>query len=186
MRNVAPDCRSSPERWAQRSPAADALWRAVGCLLEPKLADVVGLSAQGLGALAADVLEQRGAPLPLPYAREQRIARLAAVTAPVVLRRVCEVWDEPMLLLKGPEISARYPHHARTFVDLDLLVANAEDAQRMLLAAGFEEEDDREGIFSGIHHLTPLQLARVTAEGRNPLEAEVARGSCAAPGRSAP
>ncbi len=156
MRDPLPYPGVDPDQQAGASPGAGALWRAVERFLEPNLTDVAGMNAHGLAALAADILERRGRPLPLLYAQAQRVARVAVVTAPAVLARAREAWEGPMLLFKGPELAARYPQHARTFVDLDLLVTDAAAAQNALLAAGFREEDDPEGIFVGIHHLAPL------------------------------
>ncbi len=61
------------------------------------------------------------------------------------------------MLLKGPEVAVRYPGGARTFADIDLLVPNAGATQRALIAAGFVEEDDPEGLYVGIHHLPPVR-----------------------------
>lgn len=151
---------SGPAR-ASTSPAADSFWRAVERLLESKLGDSAGICAHGLGPLAADMLEHSGRPVPLTYLHEQRAARVATLAAPGVLARVRELWRGPMLLLKGPDLAHRYPQHARAFVDLDLLVGDAAEAQRTLVAAGFREEEDPDGVFVGIHHLTPLRWPQV-------------------------
>jgi Uncharacterised nucleotidyltransferase len=138
-------------------PEAEAFWRVVERFVESKRTQVLGVCAHGLGPLAADILERRGEPIPLPFLHEQRAARVATLTTQGLLARVSEVVAEPVLIFKGPEVAARYPHQARAFVDLDLLVSDARHVQRALLAAGFREEEDREGIFVGIHHLTPLR-----------------------------
>ena len=75
----------------------------------------------------------------------------------MILERVRAACEGPILLLKGPEVAARYPHGARTFGDVDLLVPDAQRTQRELIAAGFAEEDDPEGIWVGIHHLARLR-----------------------------
>jgi hypothetical protein len=150
---------AGPESHTSVSSAAPTFWRTVERLVESRLADTAGVCAHGLGPLAADLLERRGEPIPPAFLHEQRVARVAAISAPALLARVRNAWDGPLLLLKGPEVAARYPHHARSFVDLDLLVSDAEEAQRALLAAGFHEEEDPGGIFVGIHHLTPLRWA---------------------------
>ena len=61
-----------------------------------------------------------------------------------------------MLVLKGPELAARYPNRSRLFGDLDILVTDANETQRALIAAGFVELDDPEGLWVGIHHLPRL------------------------------
>ena len=63
-----------------------------------------------------------------------------------------------LMLLKGPEAAARYPSRARGFGDIDLLVPDARRTQTELVEEGFEQEDDPEGIFVGIHHLARLRL----------------------------
>jgi hypothetical protein len=61
-----------------------------------------------------------------------------------------------MVLMKGPEIAAHYPDPSlRPFRDLDLLVPDAEDAQRALLAAGFVAAGSPEP-YVDLHHLQPL------------------------------
>ena len=57
--------------------------------------------------------------------------------------------------MKGPEVAARYPGTARSFGDVDLLVANARDTHLQLREAGFVEVGDPVK-FEGIHHLRPL------------------------------
>ena len=77
-----------------------------------------------------------------------------------VLSAAREAYDGQMLLLKGPEVAACYPDPAlRPSKDLDILVDDAEEAQRALLAAGFEPGglygDD---YYVGLHHLRPLRI----------------------------
>lgn len=143
----------------ERSEVSEAAvyWQAVRRIIEMRLDDVAGLSAHALGPLAADILEPRSMPVPLPYLHQQRIARVSALMAPALLGRIRDACDGPILLLKGPEAAARYPRRSRAFGDLDLLVPDAEEVQRALLDAGFVEEEDPEGIWVGIHHLTPLR-----------------------------
>jgi Uncharacterised nucleotidyltransferase len=68
------------------------------------------------------------------------------------------VHDGPMLILKGPEVAARYPGSARFFSDLDVLVADAEVVRRRLLAAGFVAVEDPSDPDAGDHHLPPVVL----------------------------
>jgi hypothetical protein len=58
--------------------------------------------------------------------------------------------------MKGPEVAVRYPGPAlRGFRDLDLLVPDAPEVQRQLVAAGFEPVGLPEK-YAAIHHLRPL------------------------------
>ena len=139
------------------SSPARSFWSAVDRLVEPRLADVDGLSIHGLGPLAADLLQRLGRPIPLPFVQQLRAAGVANLTAPALVARVRNACaDGPMLLVKGPEAAVRYPRGARAFYDIDLLVPDAAKVQRALLAAGFVEEEDPEGLWIGIHHLAPV------------------------------
>jgi hypothetical protein len=60
------------------------------------------------------------------------------------------------MVMKGPEIALRYPDPAlRAYKDVDLLVDDAEAAQRALLAAGFEEFGPPDA-YDRKQHLHPL------------------------------
>lgn len=138
--------------------AAAGYWRAIARIVESRSNEVPALTAHGLGPLAAELLERPDRALPEPFRRQQRRARLAGVTAPGVLARVREACDGPLLVLKGPEVAARYPGQARAFGDVDLLVPDAPAVQRGLLASGFVEVTDPDGRWVGIQHLNPLAL----------------------------
>ena len=141
---------------------AEGLWEGVERLLErltPELA-----SEHGLGPLEARRLRLAGDEAPKQLLREERAGRTAALVAPAVLKRAREAYDGPLLLVKGPELTARYPDGARRFGDLDLVAENAEEAQAALLAAGFRLQDrdwPPEG-YDDVHrphyHLQPLEL----------------------------
>lgn len=118
---------------------ADGLWDGVDRLLErltPELA-----TEHGLGPLAARRLRLNGHDVPEHLLREERAGRTATLVAPALLKRAREAYDGPLLLVKGPELVARYPDGARRFGDLDLVAGDAEEAQAALLAAGFRLED---------------------------------------------
>jgi hypothetical protein len=88
----------------------------------------------------------------------ERSAAVVILTAPVVLERARRAYDGTILLMKGPEIAARYPDALlRPFKDLDLLVDDAEQAQSALLAAGFRPVGNP-SLYEGIQHLRPLVL----------------------------
>jgi hypothetical protein len=67
-----------------------------------------------------------------------------------------EAYDGPIVVIKGPEVGARYPDPAlRPLRDLDVLVRDAPAAQRALVAAGFREVGDPD-LYVDIHHLRPV------------------------------
>lgn len=141
--------------------AADGLWEGVDRLLQrltPELA-----TEHGLGPLAARLLRLGGDTVPEHLLREERAGRAATLVAPALLQRVRAAYDGPLLLVKGPELTARYPNGARRFGDLDLVAGNAEEAQAALLAAGFrlQERDWPPEGYDDVrrphYHLHPLE-----------------------------
>lgn len=141
---------------AQSAGASEPLWEAVDRLIDraPRVSDIVG---HGLQFLAARRWRALGRALPEGLEEAERGAAALTLVAPVLLQRAREAYDGPMVLMKGPEAAAFYPDSAvRPFRDLDLLVADAEEAQRSLLAAGFEPTGDPR-IYIDIHHLRPLR-----------------------------
>jgi hypothetical protein len=141
----------------QRLRPDDELWDGVARLIDRYRDNVDGLALHGLAALAAELLEARSAAVPemlRPYLERTRVMALAAR---FILGRVRDVSDGPILLFKGPEAAARYPHAARGYGDLDLLVPAAPAVQRQLRRGGFDELPDPEGVWVGIHHLPPLR-----------------------------
>lgn len=137
--------------------AASGLWEGVERLLERIDPALVG--DHGLGALAARHVRRRGGEMPERFAREERAARAAGLVAPVLLARARAAYDGPLLLVKGPELSRRYPDGARGFGDLDLVAADAERAQEALLAAGFRHRAGAvpPDFYDRHHHLHPLE-----------------------------
>jgi hypothetical protein len=161
MKETVPD---APGQGKASAPAVVPLapfWADVERIVGAHLDDTVGLCVQGLGPLAADLLERDGRTAAEVFVHERQLGRLAMLTAPAVLERVRAALSGPMLLLKGPEVAVRYPQNARAFGDLDILVPDARQAQRALLAAGFVEEEDPEGLWVGIHHLGRIRLPSV-------------------------
>jgi Uncharacterised nucleotidyltransferase len=142
-----------------RVPGDDeALWRSVDGLLRG--AEIEGVRAHKLGALAARLLRRRGEPVPRPLAEDERGAAVAVVMARPLLEQIRSVCDGPLVLFKGPEVARLYPGSARTFGDVDLFAPDAHAAQRALVAAGFLEVDDPE-VFRDHHHLRPLKAPTV-------------------------
>jgi hypothetical protein len=72
------------------------------------------------------------------------------------LQRVVDVLQEPVLVLKGPEVAAYYPERTlRTYGDLDILVLDLPSAERRLIDAGFAELMPGKKV-AGHHHDSPL------------------------------
>jgi hypothetical protein len=124
-------------------------------LRSPALTD---LRVHRLHLIAARALHQTGRPVPAELRAEARLAAAVALATPILLERVRAACDGPVVIMKGPEVGARYPDPAlRPCRDLDLLVGDAIGAQRALRAAGFAPVGDPQR-YEGIHHLRPLML----------------------------
>ena len=145
-------------------PAADsapsnrsaALWSSVDRLVDraPRQSDLYNHRLELFGARR---LRSKGRPVPAELVVLERRSAAIALSVPALLKRVRAATDVPLLLFKGPEVAARYPDPTlRIFRDLDLIAADAGEAQRALLAAGFEEVGDPE-LYRDIHHLRPLR-----------------------------
>jgi len=141
---ITPQAAAGAELWdraralVQRSPSLDAL------------------RAHRLQLLAATIWRAEHRPVPDELRFEQRRAAALAMAAPSLLRRIRDACDGSLLLMKGPEVAARYlDPGARYFGDLDLLAADPAAAQRALIAAGFREIEYANG-WKEQHHLCPL------------------------------
>lgn len=130
------------------------LWSSVGALIDS--ASIDGVLAHKLGPLAAGRRRAAGEPVPEVLAAEERVASLAAMIADPVLRRIREVGDGPMVLLKGPEVAALYPPNGRRFGDIDVLTPDAPALHRSLREHGFVEMETPFD-HSEHHHLVPLR-----------------------------
>ena len=110
-----------------------------------------------LQLLAARHWRARGMPVP-PWVRDdERSAAVHALAAPVLLRRIREAVEGPIILFKGPELAARFPDpRSRPYGDLDILVPDAHGAHAAMIRAGFEVADD-ESHHLGSHNLVPLR-----------------------------
>lgn len=143
-------------RPARTSTTVDEhMWKGVDRLLDraPNLAD---LRSHRLELLAARRWRALGLPVPGELVEQERLAAVVALTAPILLERARAACDGAMILMKGPEVAARYPDPAlRPFRDVDLLVEDAEATQRAFLAAGFQAVGDP-ALYEDIHHLRPL------------------------------
>ena len=138
------------------APARDSrLWTAVDdVLLRARTHDDLG--HHGLHLLAARRASVLGLEVPPEWEVELRRSELVGLAVRALLVRVRDVVDGPVVLLKGPEVAARWEHPAtRSFGDLDLLVPHAQRAHRALRSAGFVPVGDPI-LYVGIHHLRPL------------------------------
>jgi hypothetical protein len=116
----------------------------------PTLSD---LFAHRLGAIAAARWRASGRALPEPLLEEERFAAVTEFATPVLLNRILDVCDGPVMVLKGPEVAARYPEpRMRVHHDLDVLAEDSAAVQRALLAAGCKVGWDR----GSEHHELPL------------------------------
>jgi hypothetical protein len=133
------------------------LWDRVDELVD-RAGGLSDLREHRLGLLAARRWRKLGRSVPRELVDEERVAAVMTMTAPVLLEKIRATLDGPVVLLKGPEVAARYPEPAlRPYGDLDILVADVGAAHSALLAAGFEEVGDP-SLYVGIHHLRPLAL----------------------------
>jgi hypothetical protein len=130
------------------------LWENVDRLVAsaPRYSDLEVHGLQHLGAGHAGRL----GPLPPQAAAAQRWAAVCSMLAPLVLERVVAAADEPVVLMKGPELALRYPDPAwRPYRDVDVLVGDAESVWERLRDSGFEETGDP-ALYVDLHHLRPL------------------------------
>jgi Uncharacterised nucleotidyltransferase len=138
-----------------RSSSTTELWRAVDRLIDH--ADLDGILAHKLGPLASIRWRDVERQAPEALAAEERAASFSMLCALPLLRRIREVSDGPLLLLKGPEIAALYPQGGRRFGDVDILTPDAATLQRALADDGFVEADEYELDHAEHHHLAPLR-----------------------------
>lgn len=105
---------------------------------------------------AARLWRSDGREVPADLVFDARAAAVRAMLARCILGKARSAYGGPLMLMKGPEVAAHYPVPSdRPFRDLDLLVDDAEAAQRALIAAGFAEFGDP-AAYAGLQHLPPL------------------------------
>jgi hypothetical protein len=132
------------------------VWAAVDRVVDGTTSPA-GLWAHGLDLWAAQRWYSTDRPVPPEFLAHERAAAMALLSLPSFLAWIRGTVDGPIVLLKGPEVAARYPDPVlRPFGDLDLLVPSADDAQRRLLDAGCVEV---EGVTlgPGSQHRTALR-----------------------------
>jgi hypothetical protein len=134
------------------------MWDRVDTLIDaaPTVED---LRIHRLELLAARRMRETGREPPAEFVGEERVAAIAQMTAPPMLEHIATASEGPIIVLKGPEVAARYADTSlRGFVDLDLLVPDAPAVQRALVDSGFEAFGDPDEYLE-LHHLRPLRLA---------------------------
>lgn len=157
--------------WAHNEPPAaptarSGLWDGVDALID-RATRLPDLRLHRLHLLAARRYRETGKLVPRDLRDDERNAAILTLVTPIVLRQARDAYDRTMVLMKGPEIARRYPDPVqRPFGDLDLLVPDAAEAQRALLAAGFVRVG-RPELYASIHHVQPVQWPG------NPLNVEL-------------
>ena len=131
------------------------VWPRVDQLVD-RARTVADLQAHRLHLYAAWRWRMLGRPVPADLVEIEREAAVLRLSAPMIMRRIRSAYEGPAVLFKGPEVAARYPKpQLRPFADLDFLVPDANEVQRVLIAAGFREVEEREP--DGHHHAQPLE-----------------------------
>lgn len=145
----------APSRSSAGSLRGD-VWRSVDVLLD-RARTLADLRVHRLHLLAARRWHELGRTIPVELAREREAAAFSTLVAPVVLQKVREACEGPILLMKGLEVATRYPDPSlRPFRDLDLLVPDALGTQRALIEAGFRTVGGPDSLYLDRHHLSPL------------------------------
>ena len=118
--------------------------------------NIKALRHHRLDLIAARLWREQGRSVPPELRAEERRSAVLALTVPEVLRRIRATYDGSLVLMKGPEVAARFPHPSdRAFCDLDFLADDPVEACRGLVAAGFVEVGDPK-VYEHAHHLRPL------------------------------
>jgi hypothetical protein len=141
------------------TPTSPDVLRALWAALERVVTagSVEGVVAHKLGPFAAVAYRSASRPVPVELDAEFRAATFASLSANALLSRIVGLAPGRVLLLKGPEVAARYPAGGRRFGDVDVLAPDAHALHRALRGAGFVEVDDDGLDRSEHHHLTPLR-----------------------------
>ncbi len=117
---------------------------------------IEALRHHGVELIAANLWRRQGLPVPAELRTDEHAAALKALGVPVVLKHARAAYDGALVLMKGPEVGARYPAPTlRPFCDLDLLVDEPAAAHRAMVAAGFLEAGEP-ARYERAHHLRPL------------------------------
>jgi hypothetical protein len=133
----------------------ERLWESADRLIEAA-PDERALRVHRLEPLAARRLRALGRNVPEEAAESERLGAAFALAAEAHLARARAAVEGPLLVVKGPEVAALYPDPAtRVSRDVDLVAPDPQDAQRLLLAAGFAESGSAD-YYADAAHLVPL------------------------------
>jgi hypothetical protein len=128
------------------------LWDRVETLVA-QAPSIQALRHHGLDVLAARQRRTEGREVDPRLRDAERVATLRYVSVPRLLGLIRSAVDAPLILMKGPEVAASYPHpECRPFGDLDILTPDADATFLALRRAGFSEI----GICDADHHAPPL------------------------------
>ncbi|HXV96475.1 MAG TPA: nucleotidyltransferase family protein [Gaiellaceae bacterium] len=142
--------------------ALGTIWAGVDRLVER--ADEPALVLHRLEPLAAARLRRLGEEVPPELLEVERLGAAFALAATAHLTRARASVDEPLLLIKGPELAALYPEPSlRISRDLDLVAPDPAAVQAALLAAGFVESGDPD-LYGRAPHLVPVAWPRLPVE----------------------
>ena len=133
------------------------VWERVGELADraPSAADLLHHRLQ---LVAGSRMRARGDGLPVQVRADELRFGAAYVSAPLLLARIRAACDGRLLLIKGPEVAARWPDpRLRPLQDLDLLAEDAVTAHAALIAAGLVPLGNP-ASYADYHHLVPLAL----------------------------
>ena len=140
----------------EAAPEPAPLWAGVDRLID-RAPSAEDLRVHRLQLLAACRFRRVGREVPTAFVADERLAARRALAVPRLLAQIRAACDGPILLIKGPEMAARYPDPlVRPFTDVDILVPDAERTQRELLAAGFEPVAHPDEYYERCQHLRPL------------------------------
>ncbi len=142
-----------------RAGAPD-IWAGVDRLID-RADSLHGLRAHRLHLLAARRWRALGREVPPELRLEERASAVSSISVQALVRRIRDAVDGPLVVIKGPEVAARYPDPTlRPYSDLDLLVPDTGKAQSALLSAGFTLVGDPQ-LYEDLHHARPLAIPGV-------------------------
>lgn len=127
--------------------------------------DPEAANAQGLRLLLLDREVERGQELPKKQRDARYLAHLLKPVSVALLARIRAAVEGPLIIIKGPEVSAHYPRPGlRSWCDLDIIAEDAAAVWEQLKAAGFSGGARSEG--HDHRHEPPLSLPgyRLTVE----------------------
>jgi hypothetical protein len=134
------------------TPETQQLWRNVD-ELAARAPSLAALRHHRLELLAARHRRTCGLELDPLLRSAERLAGVRAVSVRQLLALIRSAVDQPLVLMKGPEVAASYEFpQCRPFGDLDIVTPDAEEAFAALVRAGFTEI----GMPDAGHHAPPL------------------------------